>query len=97
MRFYLSILALSVVFLADLGAQCIDGKLTDEVWATIGNDFRRNSAYTYGMTSYQLLEDNFYFNGQEDPLFYLGYSKACLLYTSPSPRDKRQSRMPSSA
>ena len=25
------------------------------------------------------------------------YNKACLLYTSPSPRDKRQSRMPSSA
>ena len=25
------------------------------------------------------------------------YSGACLLYTSPSPRDKRQSRMPSSA
>ena len=24
-------------------------------------------------------------------------SDACLLYTSPSPRDKRQSRMPSSA
>ena len=26
-----------------------------------------------------------------------GASPACLLYTSPSPRDKRQSRMPSSA
>ena len=26
-----------------------------------------------------------------------GLSNACLLYTSPSPRDKRQSRMPSSA
>ena len=26
-----------------------------------------------------------------------GQQKACLLYTSPSPRDKRQSRMPSSA
>ena len=26
-----------------------------------------------------------------------GLSLACLLYTSPSPRDKRQSRMPSSA
>ena len=26
-----------------------------------------------------------------------GVTKACLLYTSPSPRDKRQSRMPSSA
>ena len=25
------------------------------------------------------------------------YLKGCLLYTSPSPRDKRQSRMPSSA
>ena len=25
------------------------------------------------------------------------YVQACLLYTSPSPRDKRQSRMPSSA
>ena len=28
---------------------------------------------------------------------FLPGSKACLLYTSPSPRDKRQSRMPSSA
>ena len=27
----------------------------------------------------------------------LRQSKVCLLYTSPSPRDKRQSRMPSSA
>ena len=26
-----------------------------------------------------------------------GSSTTCLLYTSPSPRDKRQSRMPSSA
>ena len=26
-----------------------------------------------------------------------GYMGVCLLYTSPSPRDKRQSRMPSSA
>ena len=25
------------------------------------------------------------------------YTRGCLLYTSPSPRDKRQSRMPSSA
>ena len=27
----------------------------------------------------------------------VGAFEACLLYTSPSPRDKRQSRMPSSA
>ena len=29
--------------------------------------------------------------------FLIATSKNCLLYTSPSPRDKRQSRMPSSA
>ena len=37
---------------------------------------------------------------QEDPLGGLSEAvreRACLLYTSPSPRDKRQSRMPSSA
>ena len=27
----------------------------------------------------------------------IAYERVCLLYTSPSPRDKRQSRMPSSA
>ena len=29
--------------------------------------------------------------------FFRGFINHCLLYTSPSPRDKRQSRMPSSA
>ena len=29
--------------------------------------------------------------------FIGGYPKGCLLYTSPSPRDQRGSRMPSSA
>ena len=33
----------------------------------------------------------------EDTTDYKAITKACLLYTSPSPRDKRQSRMPSSA
>ena len=39
-------------------------------------------------------------SGELDTLFDdngVGYDKDCLLYTSPSPRDKRQSRMPSSA
>ena len=31
------------------------------------------------------------------PCGWMIHSKDCLLYTSPSPRDKRQSRMPSSA
>ena len=30
-------------------------------------------------------------------VFHVDGPKTCLLYTSPSPRDKRQSRMPSSA
>ena len=33
----------------------------------------------------------------EIPISYLTQAIDCLLYTSPSPRDKRQSRMPSSA
>ena len=32
-----------------------------------------------------------------DSYLYSGYGEACLLYTSPSPRDQRGSRMPSSA
>ena len=37
-------------------------------------------------------------NGQGIETWPNGYIyKGCLLYTSPSPRDKRQSRMPSSA
>ena len=35
--------------------------------------------------------------GKREFLFGLISVPACLLYTSPSPRDKRQSRMPSSA
>ena len=35
---------------------------------------------------------------KEEPQWLLDWRlKSCLLYTSPSPRDKRQSRMPSSA
>ena len=33
----------------------------------------------------------------EKELLFVPKEETCLLYTSPSPRDKRQSRMPSSA
>ena len=36
-------------------------------------------------------------HGQSDSIEKITHSICCLLYTSPSPRDKRQSRMPSSA
>ena len=35
--------------------------------------------------------------GNTKTLSYIKGALGCLLYTSPSPRDKRQSRMPSSA
>ena len=42
--------------------------------------------------------NNEYFNSNYFSIqVYSGPFKDCLLYTSPSPRDKRQSRMPSSA
>ena len=37
------------------------------------------------------------FSGIEEIHGSNGFDDTCLLYTSPSPRDKRQSRMPSSA
>ena len=48
------------------------------------------------------LNDEVYSSIQDDKNWgfektYLNDSGICLLYTSPSPRDKRQSRMPSSA
>ena len=33
----------------------------------------------------------------EEEVMLAGFSNACLLYTSPSPRDRQKSRMPSSA
>ena len=45
----------------------------------------------------RVLSADFLF-GFQCPLLYLsGYSITCLLYTSPSPRDRTRSRMPSSA
>ena len=43
-------------------------------------------------------EDIFFLsNGHISPVFYSVLSRSCLLYTSPSPRDRTRSRMPSSA
>ena len=45
----------------------------------------------------QSLELEYYGDRQIRPELKLSVPRSCLLYTSPSPRDKRQSRMPSSA
>ena len=49
--------------------------------------FVLNSAYD------RMTESSYYGKNQ----IIMGDVRTCLLYTSPSPRDKRQSRMPSSA
>ena len=43
-----------------------------------------------------LHEDKLGYNN-EGGKYIINYSKSCLLYTSPSPRDRQKSRMPSSA
>ena len=40
---------------------------------------------------------NAYYTPEGFPSISVGYEIGCLLYTSPSPRDQRGSRMPSSA
>ena len=49
----------------------------------------------YELGNFDILVNNAGTNPYFGPL--VGASLNCLLYTSPSPRDKRQSRMPSSA
>ena len=58
------------------------GKMKDELNGLIMKEFVGLRAKTYSV-SYRSHE--------------MKKAKGCLLYTSPSPRDKRQSRMPSSA
>ena len=48
-----------------------------------------------GVDDYILIEENVLPDSGDYTISI--WAKACLLYTSPSPRDKRQSRMPSSA
>ena len=43
------------------------------------------------------VEDGFKVGTNSDYRNYIEFGKPCLLYTSPSPRDRTRSRMPSSA
>ena len=53
---------------------------------------------TNGKTIVSIFVNKRQFNDESDYDNYpIDLDKDCLLYTSPSPRDKRQSRMPSSA
>ena len=64
--------------------------ITDPIsfWGEQGNRLDWYAPYTK-IRDYSYNKNNLYIKWYEDGI--------CLLYTSPSPRDKRQSRMPSSA
>ena len=79
------------------------------IWNTIENDsarlaaFRNSTIDTYSSKprEYQKLRDDEQIESEAQSLDFMsptaGYSYICLLYTSPSPRDRTRSRMPSSA
>ena len=51
--------------------------------------------YDTGLLAYSFMSNHFHVIAETgDPYGYIG---SCLLYTSPSPRDRTRSRMPSSA
>ena len=73
----------------DFGLEMRDRPSTD--WSTLE---KVESAYTFSASG-EISNDSF---GQNlDEIYRLNSDNYCLLYTSPSPRDQRGSRMPSSA
>ena len=76
--------------------------LTDSFWAA---SLRIATPLIFGVLGALICERSGTLNLGIEGIFVVGamcgwmatWLGACLLYTSPSPRDKRQSRMPSSA
>ena len=72
---------------------------TTEIFRTYGKEYKCIFVGDASMSPYEILVEggsNEHFN-QETGQVWLERAIACLLYTSPSPRDRQKSRMPSSA
>ena len=91
-------------------ALVIDNFLSEEQWQWIQNnlaDFMNTDGFVenihepyktgLGWIVDKLKELGLYQEHWEQTIPSWSFINTCLLYTSPSPRDKRQSRMPSSA
>ena len=72
------------------------GQLTVVHRASIGKPFLRHLIIPAKLNGADLVLA-MHWPPDADPTFLQSHYRSCLLYTSPSPRDKRQSRMPSSA
>ena len=66
-------------------------RLGGDVVTVIGGNDLAHEAMANNVTAGEITEGNIV-DTVEDALYY-----SCLLYTSPSPRDRTRSRMPSSA
>ena len=69
------------VYLQWMNTQFVDEFLLKSLSATMADVFPNVRVYEW----------------QKEVIFFLGSNTPCLLYTSPSPRDRQKSRMPSSA
>ena len=67
--------------------------LSEGISETTFDNIMKNAIFLPKVIEYDRYQPEFY----EDTKTYISKRSSCLLYTSPSPRDKRQSRMPSSA
>ena len=67
-------------------------RITHNSNATPGHEVIEQLVHGYAFQDMKVILKLF-----DEKAIYQDVSGSCLLYTSPSPRDKRQSRMPSSA
>ena len=69
-----------------------DGPITIEVWHTFAAESKEEVAFTNAVRDFEIAHPNITVE-----ITLVPFGNACLLYTSPSPRDLSTSRMPSSA
>ena len=68
----------------------------DTISSLKNNENIDSEDYTFQLETEEFLDFSFFEQFDENVIDNYTY-KACLLYTSPSPRDRQKSRMPSSA
>ena len=106
-RIWLGFVGLTVIGLVVFGRILIIQTVEHDTWASRGEEFS-TSVRTSEPASGQIVARDGRLLATSVPVYDLRWDSkcegmrwdmynACLLYTSPSPRDKRQSRMPSSA
>ena len=74
---------------ADIALNQIENDVMEADMLIMYQSGSASSGYDYYLTEYSQVDNSRYYG-------YI-WDKACLLYTSPSPRDRTRSRMPSSA